>query len=261
MDTKDPTRWYDLIAPLYDLAIIGVYTRARKATIQQLRAEPGQSVLDMACGTGENFKYLVKAIGPSGTLIGTDYSEGMLAQARRKIKKNQWANVQLIPADARTLSLDIIQSALSLPDLRFDRIVCTLGYSVVPDWETVFERTWEILEPGGRYAIMDWYSPRQTLFTKFLSVIAAGEINRRWWEPLEQRAGDFERERLFRGRVTWEVGGNLSVSPTRHWASGATFWPGDGRKADPSFQFVLDEGKTERCTEFGRECTRKVKKR
>ncbi|MFQ5858111.1 MAG: class I SAM-dependent methyltransferase [Anaerolineae bacterium] len=199
MATNDPTRWYDLIAPLYDLAITGVYTRARKATVRQLRLAPGQTVLDVACGTGENFRYLGEAIGPSGTLIGTDYSEGMLAQARRKIERNRWANVRLLRADARTLSLDTIRSALSLPDLRFHRIVCTLGFSVVPDWETVFERTWEILEPGGRYAIMDWYSPRQTLFTKFLSLIAAGEINRRWWEPLEQRAEDFERESMFRG--------------------------------------------------------------
>lgn len=201
MKTKDPTRWYDLIAPLYDIVIIGVYTRARKATTRQLRLKQGQTVLDVACGTGENFKYLVEAIGPSGTLIGTDYSEGMLAQARRKIERNKWANVRLLPADARTLSLDPARSALSLPDLRFDRIICTLGLSVVPDWETVFERTWEMLAPGGRYAIMDWYSPKQTLFTKFLNRIAAAESDRRWWEPMEARAADFERESLFRGML------------------------------------------------------------
>ena len=102
--TKDPARWYDRIAPLYDYAFIGEGTRARKVTIRQLRLEPGQTVLDLACGTGRNFKYIVKAIGPSGMLIGTDYSEGMLAQARRKIEKSQWSNVQLLHADARTLS-------------------------------------------------------------------------------------------------------------------------------------------------------------
>lgn len=199
--SKNPTRWYDLVAPLYDLAIRGVYTRPRRATSQQLRLEAGQAVLDVACGTGENFKHILEGIGSAGMLIGTDYSEGMLAQAARKIERNSWPNVRLLRADARTLSLSGLRSELALPDLRVDRVVCTLGFSVIPDWETAFGRTWDLLAPGGRYAIMDWYAPRRTLFTRFANLIAAGDIHRPWWEALEQRALEFECERMFRGLV------------------------------------------------------------
>ena len=198
---RDPVRWYDLVAPLYDPGTLGVYRRAREMTIGQLRLDPGQTVLDVACGTGENFKHIVAKIGPSGTLIGADYSEGMLAQAERKLTRNKWTNVYLLHEDASTLSIGALQSALGLPRLRLDRVVCSLGYSVIPDWQTAFDRTWEMLKPGGRYAIMDWYSPNRTLFTRFLSLIAVGEIDRRWWDALEQRAIDFERESLFRNMI------------------------------------------------------------
>ena len=49
----DPIRWYDRIAPLYDPIILSSYNRAREATAGQLRPEQGQTVLDVACGTGE----------------------------------------------------------------------------------------------------------------------------------------------------------------------------------------------------------------
>ncbi len=196
---EDPTRWYDRIARLYDPLILGSYNQARQRTIRQLHLEAGQTVLDVACGTGENFRFILEQIGPSGTLIGTDYSEGMLAQAQHKIDKNGWQNVHLLPADARTLSPEMLAEAVSMPQLHVDRVLCTLGLSVVPEWEKVFARTWEILEVNGRYAIMDWYTPRKNLFTGFVNRMAASDISRRWWEPLEQTAVKFEREEMKRG--------------------------------------------------------------
>ncbi len=65
------------------------------------------------------------------------------------------------------------------------------------------DRTWTILETNGRYAIMDWYIAKQSLFTWFVNRIAASDISRRWWESLEQQAADFERETLFRG--IWHI--------------------------------------------------------
>ncbi len=82
-----------------------------------------------------------------------------------------------------------------------DRMLCTLGYSVVPEWESVFQNTWNFLAPGGRYAIMDWYIPTPSLKTKLINRIAASDIHRRIWEPLEALAEDFQRTTFFRGQV------------------------------------------------------------
>lgn len=203
MSHKEPTRWYDRIAWLYDPFILGSYNRARRATIRQSRLEPGQTVLDVACGTGENFRFILAELGPSGFLIGTDFSSGMLAQASRKIEKNAWQNVRLLPADARVLSRQMLRETLAMPDLQVDRIICTLGLTVVPEWQTVFASTWDILKPNGRYAIMDWYIAQSSLFTRLVNSIAASDISRRWWEPLEQQAVAFERETMVRG--IWHI--------------------------------------------------------
>jgi len=60
---------------------------------------------------------------------------------------------RLLQADARTLTTEQI----ALPHGRLHRVLCTLGLSVMPEWESVFQRTFEMLEPGGRYAAKDLY--------------------------------------------------------------------------------------------------------
>lgn len=201
MRAADPVRWYDRVAPLYDPVVLGVYTRARRRTFQQLRLARGQTVLDLACGTGANFRYIVAEIGSEGRLIGTDYSAGMLVRARRKVDRQGLRNVHLVHHDARTLSSEVIQRAVGLPSVRIDRVVCALGYSVMPEWPTVFERTWQMLAPGGRYAIMDWYFEDTGPFTRFVDWTAASDVHRRFWEPLESCALHVESETLFAGRL------------------------------------------------------------
>ena len=93
--SPDPVRWYNIVAPLYDLSVRGVYTKARRETAKQLLLSPGMTILDVACGTGENFSYLFDGVGSSGMVIGSDYSKGMLAQAQKKINRQGWENVYL----------------------------------------------------------------------------------------------------------------------------------------------------------------------
>ncbi len=143
--------WYDVFALFYDLVVERDSRSHRQETARQLRLEPGLNVLDVACGTGLNFSLLVSGVGPAGAIVGTDYSSGMLARAARKVARHGWSNVRLLQADARTLT----RERLDLPHGRIDRVLCTLGLSVMPDWELIFQRTFEVLAPGGRYAAMD----------------------------------------------------------------------------------------------------------
>ena len=138
--------WYDFISPLYDIGATGS-GRPRSEAVAQLRLEAGDVVLDVACGTGLNFPFVEAGIGAEGVLIGLDYSSGMLAKARRKVKRKGWGNVRLIRADARSLSEDLLKEHAGVG--RVDKVLCTLGFTVVPDWETVFEQSWALLRPGG----------------------------------------------------------------------------------------------------------------
>ncbi len=60
-----------------------------------MNVKAGDVVLGIGAGTGRNLPYLVDAVGPSGTVIAVDASEGMLAEARKLVERHDWSNVQL----------------------------------------------------------------------------------------------------------------------------------------------------------------------
>ena len=183
--------WYDLIAPLYDIGATGSGGPRRHA-VDRLLLQPGDIVLDVACGTGLNFQLVRNKIGPDGLLIGLDFSSGMLVKARRKAERDGWQNVRLIRADARTVSAELLSEHGRFPGV--DKVLCTLGLSVVPDWEEVFRRSWALLTPGGRYAIMDWYVEGRNPFSWFLNRISQGDVSRRSWAPLRREAEDYSHQ-------------------------------------------------------------------
>ena len=193
--------WYDRIAPLYDIGSAWS-GRPRREAVAQLRLEPGDVVLDIACGTGLNFPLIEAGIGAEGLLIGLDFSPGMLAKARGKVQRKGWENVRLIHADAGTLSEELLKEHAGVG--RVDNVLCTLGFSVVPDWEAVFARSWALLKPGGRYAIMDWHVKRRNPFSWFLNSISQGDVSRRTWVSLEQKTEDYS--------YRTSIGGNVFVA-------------------------------------------------
>lgn len=102
-------------------------------------------MLEIGAGTGRNFPYLLEAIGPGGTVIAVDASEGMLAEARRLIERNGWTNVELHRQDAARLELD----------RDVDGVLFSLSYSVLPEPRPALARAWERLRPGARLVLMD----------------------------------------------------------------------------------------------------------
>jgi len=70
----------------------------REQAIEALRLRPGDTVLDVGCGTGKSFALIEEAIGDTGHLIAIDQSPDMLALARRRVDGAEWRNVTLIEA-------------------------------------------------------------------------------------------------------------------------------------------------------------------
>lgn len=213
--------WWDLIAPAYDLdlGVLGS-RRIRQAAIKELRLQAGNAVLEVACGNGLNFESIERKIGSEGRLIGIDYSTGMLEQARKKVRKHKWGNIHLIREDARRLSAGLLKQHAGIE--KVDRVLCALGFSVVPDWKDVFEKSYELLKEGGRYAILDWYPAKRTWFLELIAK-RFGELGRNFllatpiWEPL-MRAEDFSQRTFFGGLIFVAGGtkpGNVSLSRDR----------------------------------------------
>ena len=77
----------------------------RRRAVKLLNLEPGDRVLDVGCGPGGSFPFLVEAVGPTGQVVGVELSPEHSELARRRIAKNQWKNIQVVESAAQTVSL------------------------------------------------------------------------------------------------------------------------------------------------------------
>ncbi|MEE8347547.1 MAG: methyltransferase domain-containing protein [Dehalococcoidia bacterium] len=197
---------YDRISRFYELPVVGgeiFYAKPRRRAVRELRLSNGSVVLDIACGTGLNFPLLRQAVGPEGRIIGLDYSEGMLQRAARKIDANDWTNVSLIHDDARNLSQELLQPYLD--ERQLDAVICTLGLTVVPEWESVLDQSISLLGDGGRYVIMDDRKFEgakgllNPLVCLFFTLAASADCQREPWKRLESRVADFRMSHFMWG--------------------------------------------------------------
>jgi demethylmenaquinone methyltransferase/2-methoxy-6-polyprenyl-1,4-benzoquinol methylase len=148
-------RVYGRVAGRYDGALalfglLGYRTGAyRRRAVRALRLRPGQTVVDLGCGTGKNLPLLAEAAGAGGRVVGVDFSPAMLEEARARIEENGLANVELVEADAATF--DFPES--------LDRVLATFSLSMMPEPERVIARAAAALSPDGRLAVLDFRIP------------------------------------------------------------------------------------------------------
>jgi ubiquinone/menaquinone biosynthesis C-methylase UbiE len=141
------TRRYDRIARFYSTLepLYLIFPPARRRAVAALGLKAGDTVLEIGAGTGRNFPYLVEAVGPSGTVIGVDASQGMLAEARKSIERHGWSNAQLLHQDATQLEVD----------REVNGVLFSLSYSAMPEPRLALARGWERLRPSSRVVVMD----------------------------------------------------------------------------------------------------------
>jgi len=77
----------------------------RQKAVELLHLKQGDRVLDVGCGMGGSFPYLVDVVGPSGEVVGVEISPEVTINTRRRIEKNKWRNVEVIEASAQTVHL------------------------------------------------------------------------------------------------------------------------------------------------------------
>jgi ubiquinone/menaquinone biosynthesis C-methylase UbiE len=178
---------YDVFAWFYEWGTEKLHGRHRREAIELLRLRPGATVLDVPTGTGASIPLLRSGVGAAGRVVAIDYSPGMLARARAKVTKAGWDDVDLVEADARKLSGDLLGVD------RVDAAICMLGLTVVPDWREVFQRVFDLVRPGGRIAVMDLYLDGKWtsgVANTYYRMLAQADSRRRVWEPLAEQADD-----------------------------------------------------------------------
>lgn len=86
-------------------AELTLFEPIRRATIECLALQRGDSVIDVGCGTGLSLPQLQRAVGPTGRIVGIEQCPEMLAQARDCVSRHRWRNVTLIQSSAEDAAL------------------------------------------------------------------------------------------------------------------------------------------------------------
>jgi demethylmenaquinone methyltransferase/2-methoxy-6-polyprenyl-1,4-benzoquinol methylase len=142
---------YDFTSRLYPVPGYPQRTQRIQA-VRALRLRAGDTVVDMACGTGLNFRLLEKVVGPGGRIIGVDLTDAMLARAQDRIKTNGWRNVSLVQADAAGFDFPAEVNA----------ILSTYAMTQVPECAEVIAHGARALAGGGRWVVLDLKVPGRT---------------------------------------------------------------------------------------------------
>ncbi len=192
---KDKTKisnYYDTFSNFYDLFSSKAYYRIpREFAIKELSLDLNQTILNVPCGTGQNFEYFENYLNNTGQIIAVDLSEGMLEKAHIKVKKYKWKNIELMKEDVTKIDVDWVQCKLG-NNLQFDAIFCDLGLSGFPQWEEVIDNLISLLKPNGKIVIMDWYIDKPSLRGSFIKWIGKGEVDRPLYQYLEKRVCNFK---------------------------------------------------------------------
>ncbi len=148
---RKKAKHYDITSRFYPVP--GYPQRSQRLrAIQALDLGPGDSVVDIACGTGLNFALIEEAIGPAGRIVGVDLTDAMLAQAQARIETNGWSNISLVQADAADFNFPT----------EVDAILSTYALSQVPECAEVIARGAAALSGGGRWVVLDLKVPTNT---------------------------------------------------------------------------------------------------
>lgn len=109
--------------------------------------QPGERVLDVACGTGLVTFRAASQVGVRGAVVATDLSERMVQRVREQAAQRGFRHVTCSRMDAE---------ALQLPDGTFDAALCALGLMYVPDPVRALQEMHRMLKPGGRTVAAVW---------------------------------------------------------------------------------------------------------
>ena len=163
---------FDRIAGRYELlnAVMtaGLYRLWNRRVVRATGLRPGDSAIDLACGTGSLTRALAETVGPTGSVLGVDFSAEMLRAAQARPA----ANVEYRLGDATDLA--------GVPSGRFDAATIAYGARNIPDLDGLFAEIARVLKPGGRAVCLEIARPTGRL---------AGAFYGLWFDRIVPKVG------------------------------------------------------------------------
>jgi demethylmenaquinone methyltransferase/2-methoxy-6-polyprenyl-1,4-benzoquinol methylase len=154
---------FDRIAGLYDVMnsvmTAGLHHRWRERAADLAALAPGDRALDVATGTGDLALELARRVGPSGEVVGSDFSEGMLEHARRK-----GAGVAAVRFERA--------NALELPYRDGEFAAATVGFGArnFSDLAQGLREMTRVVRPGGKVVVLEITTPTRPPLSTFFRI-------------------------------------------------------------------------------------------
>jgi SAM-dependent methyltransferase len=120
--------------------------------VERLDPKPGETVLDIASGTGETGFLAAALVGDEGRLISTDFVPAMVEAARRGSSARGLGNAEHRVLDAEQMDLD---------DSSLDNVLCRFGYMLMADPAKALAETRRVLRDDGRLVFGVWTTPEE----------------------------------------------------------------------------------------------------
>ncbi len=171
---------FDRVASNYDalnsVMTAGLHHRWRERAAGLAELAPGDSALDVCCGTGDLTLELAGRVTPDGHVVGSDFSEPMLDLAREKAAGRNVDGVRFEWADALQLPYD---------GERFDAVTVGFGIRNLADLDRGLSEMGRVLKPGGRAVILEITQPTRPPLSLFYSL---------WFDRVVPLLGSFSSD-------------------------------------------------------------------
>ncbi|MEB3180103.1 MAG: methyltransferase domain-containing protein [Nostocaceae cyanobacterium] len=137
------TSGFNLASSGYDKPALRFLALTAKRLVELGNIQPGQTILDVATGTGNVALAAAKIVNPTGQVFGVDIAKDMLVQAECKVNQAGLTNITLQEGDV---------AQLDFSDHYFDAVFCASGLHFIADMLAALDEWRRVLKPGGLVA-------------------------------------------------------------------------------------------------------------
>ena len=140
------------------------FAEATQRMLEAAGLVPGNHVLDIGAGTGDQSLLAARRVGPDGFVLATDISAEMLGITARVAQQEGLTTLTTRVMDAQQLDLQ---------DNAFDAVICRLALMLIPNPKLALREIRRVLKPGGKLAALVWSAPENNpLFALPLAIVA-----------------------------------------------------------------------------------------
>jgi ubiquinone/menaquinone biosynthesis C-methylase UbiE len=140
------------------------FAEATECVLEAAGLVPGNHILDIAAGTGDQSILAARRVGPDGSILATDLSADMLGITARVAQQEGLTNITTRVMDAEQLDLE---------DNAFDAVICRLALMLIPNRKLALREIRRVLKPGGKLAALVWSDTEHNpLFSLPLAIVA-----------------------------------------------------------------------------------------